>query len=1349
MASQRVRFWINCAAALGAVSAFALSSSARAQDGGASLDGGVSIDAAVSGDAAVVPVDGAAADAAVDPDAAPNGTVQNGTVQNGTATGTDAPWAGASDVTDGGIPLPSFLVTTDHRVHDDRPAPTPEQVAALREMEAEVSSFTRSATSYRDTVSAIVRREYLRQRRTRDEGYSRQVREEERLQNEARDRAIRLFERFIEHYPSDPTYTPDAMFRLGELYYERSSTTFQDAVEAANAERDRRSAAGLSSDDIPETEKDFGPTINLYRRLVQNFPNYRRIDGVFYLIGYCLNEMGNIEEARMAWLNLVCANHFTYNPAAAAALGTDVGPEAPDAGNEHPSLNMDPIEMTSAAPEAYVDPYAACTPVSAETQFVAEVWLRIGEYHFDNDYSDDQHGLDRAISAYSKILAMPEDRNYNLALYKLAWSYYRASRYPEALRYFAQLVQWSDDEMARTGRAGTELRAEAIQYLAITFAYDDWNENTTPDVQEGQPTGFLRIQDPNLLPQDRGWTMEVFQGLGNVYFEEAKYALAIEVWRYILAHWPNAPQAPEITNMIARAHTRNNQQELALSVRAELPNFGIGTPWYNANNEHPTEQRLGEDLAEHALIDAATTFHSRAQQLRQRGVIERDLDVVHQAQEQYRLAAQAYRDYIQRYPNNPDSYELNYQLADALYWSEDYEGAAREYASVRDSNLDDSHLSEAARRVVESLKRLQDAAVANHQVEIRSEPPELANGTISPVPMPDVVQRLAQAREIYLARVDSRHDTEHVRDAYDYNNTLLLYMYGWWPQARERFARIYNDHCSGAEANETGQVAFLNLRNMAVALNQPEEVARLAADLQQRQCTFSADATPGATHVDCADPHNRDNPFCIATGDLNNEQYRLAINVFTRAEAATGDEQVHLYEDAASRFIRAVNAAPNDRQAPIALERAALALQRTNRFDSASRLYQRIIDEVGPRTAEDPTEQASLDNILSNAYFQLAYSANHNFDYDRAIENYRVLADSARFARSTAPTMIQRREDAIVNVATILEYQQQYAQAAAYYTRLVGMTHDDATRMTASYRIAEMSYKQRNWPNTVRDMQQFIDRFRSQVNSGELVMQALWRIVEARKARNETPTVVRAALQAVVDTFGRSGQQPGSFAAETAAQAKFELVDVGITAFESYHIDPGHPATMQAYIATLQDQITAGLTQTTTLAAGYAPIPEYRRPTWTVAAFVRQGRIYEILSRAVLNIPFVVPRDLAAQMAQLPPDQRDVVRQTVQDRVQQVLDQKVRPIECLAVVRYALAARAARVGNLDNEFTRIAIDRLTAYGEERVNECVTEANTHDPSFAPPAAGEFARSTRGQNLDVRPDIAPPSLAPEDQ
>ena len=82
-----------------------------------------------------------------------------------------------------------------------------------------------------------------------------------------------------------------------------------------------------------------------------------------------------------------------------------------------------------------------------------------------------------------------------------------------------------------------------------------------------------------------------------------------------------------------------------------------------------------------------------------------------------------------------------------------------------------------------------------------------------------------------------------------------------------------------------------------------------------------------------------------------------------------------------------------------------------------------------------------------------------------------------------------------------------------------------------------------------------------------------------------------------------------------------------MASFESFAITPGQPATLAAYVTKITEQITAGATQSKALAAGYDPVPAYRRPVWTIAAFVRQGRIYEILARAVLNTPFIIPAD--------------------------------------------------------------------------------------------------------------------------
>jgi tetratricopeptide (TPR) repeat protein len=609
--------------------------------------------------------------------------------------------------------------------------------------------------------------------------------------------------------------------------------------------------------------------------------------------------------------------------------------------------------------------------------------------------------------------------------------------------------------------------------------------------------------------------------------------------------------------------------------------------------------------------------------------------------------------------------------------------------------------------------------------------------------MPETVQRLARAREIYLSRVSPSRDTEGVRAAYDYNNALLLYWYGYWPQADARFTRIYEERCSGPEADATGQIAWENLRAMAMATEDSDEIRRLATDIQDRGCTFSA----RAEKIDCSRPANRDKPICRAGADLNALVYQDALDVYKAAGQASGAERIVLYEQSATMLLAAVNANPNDRQAPIALEYAALALEATNRYDSAAQLYQRIIDEVGPREPEDAEERRTLDAILANAHFKLAYTASRNFDFDRAVENYGVLADSPRFAKSSDPEVQSKRADGLVNSAVLLEQLQRYPQATKYYRRVYNSVDDPATKRNALYRIAEMAYKQRRYPQAISGMREFIKVYGNDGEAGELVVLAHWRIAESWKARGRLRDY-RTALEEVTRAYQRTGQPAGSMAAGYAAEARFILADDKIKGFESFQVKPGKPKTVEAYINSVTKQIGVGATRAQGIADGYETVFPYRRPRWTIAAYVRQGRAYEVLARSILNTPIVLPADLQRAFRQADEYEREEYQLDFEDKIRQVLDNQVRPVECFAVARYALAARAGRAGSFDTEYTRIAIDRLQAYGDERIAECIAEAQARDATFQGYTPGEFARSPRGRPLEIRPGIAPPAISKEE-
>ncbi len=292
-----------------------------------------------------------------------------------------------------------------------------------------------------------------------------------------------------------------------------------------------------------------------------------------------------------------------------------------------------------------------------------------------------------------------------------------------------------------------------------------------------------------------------------------------------------------------------------------------------------------------------------------------------------------------------------------------------------------------------------------------------------------------------------------------------------------------------------------------------------------------------------------------------------------------------------------------------------------------------------------------------------------------------------------------------------------------------------------------MSYERHDWNGTIRDMQAFIDRYRSDSGAGELVVQATWRIAQARQQQHASQSQITAALQAVVDAYAHSGQAAGSIAAEYAANAKFQIVDPQGQAFESFTIDTRRGRTTETYIQGIVSQIQAGSHRAQETAQQYEPVLAYNRPTWTVAALVRQGRIYEVLAHAIVAAQHPLPEDLQRQFSRASPDVQAELQTQFDDRIRQAMEPQIAPVECLAVIRYALAARAARVGSLDTEFTRQAIDRLQAYGDDRIAQCIDDQRTHDSTFAAYTQGEVTRARAGRTESSMPaDLGPPPLAP---
>lgn len=1137
--------------------------------------------------------------------------------------------------------------------------PTPDETSTLEEeRKQDLEIVIRRTRDFSDVVDGMIKRVYEMRKEFIDQSYQSKIDAEEALLLERLRDAIEYFEAFLRKYPDDPPYTPDAMFRLAELYYDESYIRYVDGLSAYNLALERGTAGSMES-----PVKEFDRTIGLFRDLVRKYPDYRNIDGAYYLLGYCLNDTAREEEARLAWLNLVCANKYKYDP---AALKPPAGAGAPEV--ERPSASLDTGTTAGGEVPPFVDPFEGCQPITDDSRFFFESWWLIGNYHFDYDTS--RYGVETAMAAYKKLIEDPTHRFYDKGLYKLAWSYFKADMYPEAIDYFSQVVEFSDKQAKSKGSG---MRPEAIQYLAVCFFSDDWNVDMTPD----SVSGIERLQDPTLMPQDRPWTQEVYARLGDIYSENEKHEDAIAVWKLFLERWPLDVQAPFVQDKIARSYAEMRRFEEELVERSKLDDYGKGSAWWNANEDHPDAQNEVAGMARDALINAAVAHHQSAQALRKRGVTAQDPEILELALTEYNLAAEAYRKFIDLYPDNPDAYDLNFQMADALFWSGQYEKAKTEYVAVRDSNLDDRYRADAGHMVIICLEKIMEKEIAAGDLELREEPPELEGDppAPTPLPLPELLTELMQERETFL-----KNSPENEQAAtFEYQSAQNYFRYGHWDEARTRFTAVYDKYC---KKDEVSLISWKTMLNMAAEQNNLDERERLALLEQERQC-----AVEGVKIEDEG----------IDLGSLLGDvAMQRAMSKF---KECSENKDPDVCTAAGEQLVTAVAKAPKHQSADAALHNAALAYEHAQRFETAMQIYGRIVDEY--------PESQWVDKCL----FKQAYAANNFFEYDRALENYRILADEKRFEDS------DYREDAIYNSAFILTNLQDYQKAVPYWKRYASEVDDREKSIEASFNAADMYFRAQKWNLALKEYESFIKRYDRSKEAGPFVVKASYRSGICHAKMNKHSREVKSWKE-TVDLYARLVNEPGSMSAEYAAESHFLLIEEDMRKFESFSIKGSQKV--------IDTKLKEGAEKVKDFEDRYRGIQKYRRPEWSLAAEFRIGYAYEVYAKAILNIP-PPPLDakLQKQLKQLPPEDREMVMMEYEDRFRMAMEEKVLPMEARAQEEYKIAINLAREGNISNDWTLLALERMNAYDPEgypRQHNGLIEMK-RDTVAAPPFAAE--------------------------
>jgi tetratricopeptide (TPR) repeat protein len=286
---------------------------------------------------------------------------------------------------------------------------------------------------------------------------------------------------------------------------------------------------------------------------------------------------------------------------------------------------------------------------------IAEVQFRRGELLFSaRRYAEAQR-------AYAAVIARGAEASafHDQSLYKHGWALFKQGRNEESLDSFARLLdrtllenhgRGGPRRWDKMGRADRELADDTLRVMSITFSYLDG---------VGSLDAFLQARGQ--LP---AYAWLHYSRLGDLYVEKQRYQDAAAAYRAFVARDPVDVNAPRLSMQAIKAYEKGGFADLVVEGKSEYVNaYGFSQPFWRGRDRKDYPEVVAELKTN--LRDLAQHFHALAQKSKRI--------------EDYRVAARRYGEYLASFPDDPDSAQTNYLLAEVLFESHQYAEAAKEY----------------------------------------------------------------------------------------------------------------------------------------------------------------------------------------------------------------------------------------------------------------------------------------------------------------------------------------------------------------------------------------------------------------------------------------------------------------------------------------------------------------------------------------------------------------------------------------------------------------------------------------------------------------------------------------------
>lgn len=336
--------------------------------------------------------------------------------------------------------------------------------------------------------------------------------------------------------------------------------------------------------------------ITLYKKLLAQYPLYDRKDQVLYHMSRAYAELGEVEAAMTVMNRLVKED--------------------------------------------------------SNSKYADEVQFRRGEYFFTRKKFLDAEDAYKAVVDHG--IGSPF---YELALYKLGWTYYKQELYDEALDGFVALLDYKASTGFDFEKSTDELEKKRVDdtYRVISLSFSN----------SGGPKAIVEFFEKR---GKRPYEVDIYRNLAEFYLDKRRYHDAAATYEAFVQRDPFHKVAPDFDMKVIATYRKGGFSKLVIDATKEFAHrYGLKAAYWTHYDPAARPEVVG--YLKQNLRELADYYHARYQD--KKHAKEKDAN--------YREALTWYRQYLDSFARDPDAPGMNYQLADLLLENKAYTEAALEY----------------------------------------------------------------------------------------------------------------------------------------------------------------------------------------------------------------------------------------------------------------------------------------------------------------------------------------------------------------------------------------------------------------------------------------------------------------------------------------------------------------------------------------------------------------------------------------------------------------------------------------------------------------------------------------------